>query len=49
LKDEDRFDELPGEVRAAAEFAQDAPALQLRVGAFARPAEFGVGGVGGLL
>jgi hypothetical protein len=49
LKDEDRFDELTCQKRAAAEFAQNTPGLQLCVGALSRSAELGMGGVGGLL
>ena len=36
LKDVDGFGELPGAPGAAAEFAQDAPGLELGVGAFTR-------------
>ena len=36
LKDVDGFGELPGPPRAAAELAQDAPGLELRVGTLAR-------------
>jgi len=43
------FGEPPGAPGAAAEFAQDAPGLELGVGAFAGGAELGVGTVGGLL
>ncbi|MBE1586775.1 hypothetical protein H4W80_005033 [Nonomuraea angiospora] len=35
LKHKDRFDELTGQKRAAAEFAQNTPGLQLRIGPFA--------------
>ena len=38
LKDVDGFGQLPGLPGAAAEFAQDAPGLELCVGAFARAA-----------
>jgi hypothetical protein len=38
LKDVDGFGQLPGFPGAAAEFAQDAPGLELRVGAFTRAA-----------
>lgn len=46
LKDVDGFGELPGLPRAAAEFAQDAPGLQLGVGTLAGGSELGVGAVG---
>ena len=49
LKDVDGLGELPGPPRAAAEFAQDTPGLELGVGAFAGAAQRGVGAVGGLL
>jgi hypothetical protein len=38
LKDVDGFGQLPGAPGAAAEFAQDAPGLELGVGPFARAA-----------
>jgi hypothetical protein len=49
LKDVDGLDQLSGLPGAAAEFAQDAPGLELGVGAFAGAAQPGVGAVGGLL
>ena len=45
----DGLDEGGGAVGAAADLAQDLPALQLGVGALARPAHAGVGGVDLLL
>src|ERR1700735_3009917 len=47
LEDVDGFGDLAGVPGAAAEFAQDAPGLELGVGAFAGGAQLGVGGVGG--
>jgi hypothetical protein len=41
--------ELAGAPGAAAEFAQDAPVLELGVGAFGGEAQLGVGAVGRLL
>jgi hypothetical protein len=48
LKDVDGLGEVPGTPGAAAELAQDAPGLELGVGAFAGGAQLGVGAVGGL-
>jgi hypothetical protein len=49
LKDVDGFGELAGTPGAAAEFAQDAPGLELGIGAFGGGTELGVGAVGCLL
>jgi hypothetical protein len=49
LKNVDGFGELPGAPRAAAEFAQDAPGLELGVGAFTGTAQPGMRPVGVLL
>ena len=49
LKDVDGFGRLGGSAWAAAELAQDAPGLELGVGAFARAAEAGMSAVDVLL
>jgi hypothetical protein len=49
LQDVDGLGQLPGLPRAAAEPVQDAPGLELGVGAFAGTAQLGVCAVGGLL
>ena len=49
LEDVDGFGDLAGAPGAAAELAQDSPALELSVGTLARGAQFRVGGVGRFL
>jgi hypothetical protein len=49
LEDVDGFGELSGPPGAAAEFAQDAPGLELGISAFGGGTQLGVGAVGRLL